>query len=139
MKEDISRYVGIKHYFGESSFEKCDCFGLVKLFYREHGWPQTFTDDNPEPVTEANYAQPRMWRRLYKYMLTHFERVDYADLQFGDVVIMQVNLCMHMGIYVGYGKVLGMEIPTVYGQSESTLYTRPWWTRVFKYAFRRKP
>lgn len=102
MKEDISRYVGIKHYFGESSFEKCDCFGLVKLFYREHGWPQTFTDDNPEPVTEANYAQPRMWRRLYKYMLTHFERVTYDDLQFGDVVIMQVNLCMHMGIYVGY-------------------------------------
>ena len=136
--EDISKYVGIKHYFGESSFEKCDCFGLVQLFYREHGWKPVWDDGKTEPVTEENYMQPRMWRRLYRFMLKNFDRVDYDDFQFGDIIIMEVNLHEHMGIYVGYGKVLGMEIPTVYGVSESTIYTRPWWTKVFKYAFRRK-
>lgn len=137
MTEDISRYVGIKHYFGESSFEKCDCIGLVRLFYREHDWPQTFTDDNPEAVTEENFAEPRMWARLYRYMLKEFRRVDYDNLSFGDVIVMKFENDEHLGIYVGYGKVLGMQVPTVYGKSESTIYPREWWTPAFRYGFRR--
>lgn len=135
--EDINKYVGIPHYFGESSFDGCDCIGLVRLFYREHGWPQTFTDGKPEEVTKENFAEPRMWRRLYEYLLKNFQRVDYDDLRFGDVVVMKFDKDEHLGIYLEYGKVLGMEVPTVYGKSESTIYTRAWWTPSFKYGFRR--
>ena len=47
MATDVNKYIGIPHYFNTSSFRKCDCLGLIKLFYREHGWPQTFDDGLP--------------------------------------------------------------------------------------------
>ena len=138
MMDGFNKFIGIKHYFGESSFDGCDCIGLCRLFYKEHGWPQTFTDDEPEPVTKENYAEPRMWARLYRYLLKNFTRVDYDDLDYGDVVVMNFDGDEHLGIYLEYGKVLGMQVPTVYGVSQSTIYPREWWTPAFKYGFRRK-
>ena len=45
--EDISKFIGIKHGYAGNDFDKCDCFGLVQLFYKEHGWPQKFDDGKP--------------------------------------------------------------------------------------------
>lgn len=44
---DINKFVGIPHYFGESSFDKCDCLGLCRLFYREHGYKEHIEDGKP--------------------------------------------------------------------------------------------
>lgn len=45
--EDINKYVGIPHYFNQDSFDGCDCIGLCRLFYKEHGWKQDFKDGKP--------------------------------------------------------------------------------------------
>ena len=135
--ESLNRYVGIPHYFGESSFQKCDCIGLCRLFYREHGWKDTFWD-NGKDITKGNFSSMSTWNRLYRYCLKNMIQISYDKLSFGDFVIFKIDGDLHTGIYVGYGNLLSMQIPTVYGESESTIYHRKWWTRFFKYAFRRK-
>ena len=135
--EDIGKFIGIKHGFAGNDFDKCDCFGLVQLFYKEHGWPQTFNDGKPYP-SEDEYAQPKFWRRLYEYLLRHFDEVDYKSLSYGDVVVFKINGCIHLGIYLEYGKVLAMEVPTIEGKSTSTIYHRHIWTQCFEHGFRRK-
>ena len=135
--EDISRFIGIKHYFGESSFEKCDCLGLCRLFYREHGWKGALYDGKPDPDKD-NFSSFGAWRRLYTWCLKNMDRVDYDDLQFGDFIIFRVANCLHTGLYVNYGKLLSMQIPTEYGVSESTLYHRKWWKQFYLYSFRRR-
>ncbi len=135
--EDISKFIGITHGYGGADFDKCDCFGLVQLFYKEHGWPQKFDDGQPYPE-EYEYAQPKFWRRLYEYMLRNFTQVGYDELSFGDVVVFEINRCIHLGIYLEYGKLLAMEVPTVDGETTSTIYHRNMWTKCFKYGFRRK-
>lgn len=134
--EDIGKFIGITHGYGGADFDKCDCFGLVQLFYKEHGWPQTFDDGQPYPK-EDEYAKPKYWRRLYEYLLQNFTQVDYKALSFGDVVVFEINGCIHLGIYLEYGKLLAMEVPTVEGESTSTIYHRNMWTQCFKYGFRR--
>ncbi|BAL85091.1 hypothetical protein SELR_pSRC300180 (plasmid) [Selenomonas ruminantium subsp. lactilytica TAM6421] len=134
--EDIGKYIGITHKYAGADFDKCDCFGLVQLFYKEHGWSQSFDDGKPYP-TEDEYAQPKYWRRLYEYLLRNFTEVDYKDLSFGDVVVFEINGCIHLGIYLEYGKLLAMEVPAVEGESKSTIYHRGMWTQCFKYGFRR--
>lgn len=135
--EDVSKFIGIKHEYAGNTFDSCDCFGLVQLFYREHGWPQTFEDGKDYPQ-EHEYAFPKFWRRLYEYLLKNFTRVSREELSFGDVVVFEINRCIHMGIYLEYGKLLAMEVPTVAGESESTIYHRNMWQPCFKYGFRRK-
>lgn len=133
----IDKYIGIPHYFGESSHEKCDCIGLCRLFYREHGWENPLWD-NGGPVTEENFSKLSTWKRLYKYCLTRMDRVKYDDLQYGDFVIFNIGGDIHTGIYVEYGKLLAMQVPTVYGKSTSTVYHRDWWTPFYKCSFRRR-
>lgn len=135
--EDISKFIGIKHGYAGNDFDKCDCFGLVQLFYKEHGWPQKFDDGKPYPK-EYEYARPKFWRRLYEYLLWNFTKVEMQNLEFGDVVVFKINGCIHMGIYLEYGKMLAMEVPTIEGESESTIYHRPMWENCFKCGFRRK-
>lgn len=134
--ENINKYIGIPHYFGESSFDKCDCIGLCRLFYREHGWKDTF--DDGKPVTKEHFSDVGVWRRLYKYCLTKMDRVEYDELDFGDFVIFQIEGDLHTGIYLGYGDLLSMQVPTVYGETISTIYHRAWWTPFYKYSFRRR-
>lgn len=134
--ENINKYIGIPHYFGESSFNKCDCIGLCRLFYREHGWKDTF--DDGKPVKKEHFSDVGVWRRLYKYCLTKMDRVEYDELDFGDFVIFQIEGDLHTGIYLGYGDLLSMQVPTVYGETISTVYHRSWWTPFFKYSFRRR-
>lgn len=135
MATDVNKYIGIPHYFNTSSFEKCDCLGLIKLFYREHGWPQTFDDGLPIESEE----DPSGWHRLIRYLNDNFNKVtDIASLQYGDVVIFSINECVHLGIYLEYGRMLAMQVPVCYGQTTSTIYRRQWWQGYFKAAYRRK-
>ena len=135
-KLNIDKYVGIPHYFGESSFAKCDCIGLCRLFYREHGWMHI--EDGGEEPNQDNFSDLKYWRRLYAFCVNNMNKVDYDNLQYGDFVIFKVEGDLHTGIYLEYGKLLSMQIPTVYGKTTSTVYHRRWWTPFFKYAFRRR-
>ncbi|EEX70027.1 NlpC/P60 family protein [Mitsuokella multacida] len=134
--ENVNKYIGIPHYFGESSFKKCDCIGLCRLFYRNHGWSHPIEDG--KPVDKDHFSEPSVWRRLYKYCLLNMTQVFYDELSFGDFVIFKIDGDLHTGIYLGYGDLLSMQVPTVYGASTSTIYHRAWWTPFFKYAFRKE-
>lgn len=135
--EDISKFIGIDYNLNHSSFKECDCVGLCRLFYKEHGWKDTFWDGG-EAITEDNYSKLPTWRRLYKYCLTHMDKVEYENLSFGDFVIFKIDGDLHTGIYLEYGKLLSMQIPTIHGESISTIYHRNWWTPFYKYSFRRR-
>lgn len=131
---DTNRFVGIPHYFGESSFDKCDCLGLCRLFYREHGYGEHINDN--EPIIEGKSFSA--WRRLYSYLLTHMDKVSHETLQYGDLIIFEIEGEVHLGVYLSYGKLLAMQVPVQFGKTTSTIYHRDWWKRYFKYAFRRR-
>ena len=130
--KSVGRFVGIPHYFGESSFSKCDCIGLCRLFYKESGYGESI--DDGKPVVDGKSFGT--WRRLYTYLVKNMDRVQYDDLQYSDLVIFEINGDVHLGIYLGYGKLLAMQVPVKYGVTTSTIYHRDAWSRCFKYAFR---
>ena len=63
---DSDKYIGIVHRTNGDTFDACDCLGLVRLFYREQGWPLTFWD-NGEPITKDNFNTGKSWKRLFRY------------------------------------------------------------------------
>ena len=135
----INRFTGIKHYFGRSDFDGCDCIGLVRLFYLEHGTNLTFDDGQP-PVTQENYFTTASWRRLFRYIHKHFDELtDDSELSYGDMVLFRINDCEHMGVIVDkYGKCLSMEIPEQEGITQSTLYHKSIWHLVEHKIYRPK-
>lgn len=125
--QDINKYIGIKHYFGGESFEACDCIGLVRLFFKEHGSPLTF--DDGKPVTRENYHSVTAWRRLIKYLNQHCRRLKKNELpQYGDIILFRIEGDEHMGIMLTkYGDCLAMEVPVKEGFTMSRIYHRTLW------------
>lgn len=136
---NLNRFIGIKHFFGRSDFEGCDCIGLVKLFYLESGADIDFDDGKP-PVTQENYFTASSWRRLFKYIHKNFDELtDDSELCYGDMVLFRINDCEHMAVVVDkYGKVLSMEIPEKEGVTQSTFYHRSIWRLVEHKIYRPK-
>lgn len=127
-KQDIDKFVGIPHQFGGDSYESCDCLGLCRLFYREHGIGLDFTDG--KPVTENWKKDGHL--RLKRYFKKYFKEVDKDSLQYGDIVLFDVVGDIHFGVYVGYGKVLAMFVPVKYGETKSTIYKKKMWENSFR-------
>lgn len=126
--EDVSKYVGIVHQFNGDTFENCDCIGLCRLFYKEHGWEQDFTDGKP---VEPDWQKKDPYR-LARYLNSHFTKTrNIEDLKFGDVILFNVYDDFHLGLYLGYGKMLTMQVPVQYGVTMSTIYRRNMWERFF--------
>lgn len=133
--EDIGRYVGVRHVFNGDGPGGADCIGLCRLFYKEHGWRQDFTDG--KPVTRD--WQTKDPGRLFRYLKRNFEETDdSAALDFGDVVLFKINGDYHLGLYLRYGKVLAMEVPYAEGKTRSTIYSAPHWRPFFVRGFRRR-
>ena len=135
---NIDKFIGIPHKFNESSFDGCDCLGLVRLYYREHGWPQTF--DDGLPITEDNWETPEAWHRLFRYLHSNFDEVnDPSELNPGAVVVFKIGDDMHLGILLdNYGRMLASQIPVVYGKTTSTIYKRSWWMQCYKRGYNRR-
>lgn len=132
---NTDKFIGIPHYFGESSFDGCDCIGLVRLFYREHGWSQDF--DDGLPVDRDTYMTASVWRRLFRYLHKNFTEVD--DVDYGDVVLFRINDCEHLGVIVDkYGRLLSMTVPEQEGVTTSTIYHRSMWKNVEHKVWRRR-
>lgn len=130
--ENIDKYIGIIHEFNGDTFDGCDCIGLCRLFYKEHGWAQTFTDG--KPVTHDWESDDPL--RLARYLQENFRITRNADeLQFGDVMLFDVNGDAHLGICLEYGDILAMQVPVVEGKSTSTIYHRYFWKQGFKAGF----
>ena len=132
--ENIDKYIGILHKFNGRDYDGCDCLGLCSLFYKEHGWEQTFDDGR---LITKNWEKREPFR-LARYLNGHFTRENnYEKLQFGDIILFDVLGDSHLGIYLEYGKVLAMQVPTIEGKTSSTIYHRDFWQKGFKAGYKR--
>ena len=133
--ENIDKFIGIPHYFNQDSFEGCDCLGLCRLFYKEHGWKQTFCDG--KEITKK-WQEKNGNIRLFRYFKKNFKETDdITSLDYGDIVLFKVSGDYHFGIYLQYGKVLAMEVPVVYGKTTSSIFHKKLWELGFVTAFKR--
>lgn len=100
-EKELSRFVGIDFHHGST-----DCYGLIRLFYRE-----IFG------IELTNYARPdNWWDNGYNLYMDYFERENFRiideDLQknwkFGDIILMaiQSEVPCHGAIYLGDGRIL---------------------------------
>lgn len=97
------KYVGIKWGFNKSSYQECDCIGLMSLIYREQGWHQTW--DDGKPIEEDWFIKSPY--RLARYLIENFQRTSsIEELEEGDIVYLRVDGEGHVGCWIGYGKVL---------------------------------
>lgn len=133
-KFDPSKYIGIPHYYGRSDFLACDCAGLCKLVYNTEGLRESMDDHRPFGDPSETKTQ-RL--RMLRYLLKNMDKVkDYNELRELDIVVFRISGDLHIGVYVGYGKVLAMAVPVVYGYSKSTIYRRQYIEQFFVCGFR---
>ena len=101
-EQNLDRFVGIPYKFLGTGFDGADCIGLCQLFFYEHGIMLEWRDGRP--IDRDWYVKEpyRMVRWFYKY----FDKLKYEELQYGDVVLFEINGEGHTGICVGSHKVL---------------------------------
>lgn len=133
--DNINKFIGIPYKFNGDTADGCDCLGLVRYFYREHGWIDI---DDGLPIDE-NWMK-NATSRIRRFFPKHFDIAwKPEDMKYGAVVIFKINSELHFGIYLGYGKMLSTQLTTEsYDTSRSTIYHRQWWTPWFQVAFNRR-
>lgn len=99
----MMRFVGIPFADGEQSFNGANCYGLVRLFYKEH-----LGIEIPELTVQSDHSN-RVWATYLREISENWDRVDEPELY--DVVAMAQDIAhprivQHVGIYLGDGKVL---------------------------------
>lgn len=132
---ELDKYVGIKHKFNGDTFGGADCIGLCRLFYKNHGWQETFTDG--KPITK-DWQQKEPYR-LIRYLQSNFDMVKSAsELEYGDIALFNYDGDYHLGIYIGHGQMLGMQVPCKEGFTISTIYKKLYWTHLFVRGYKRR-
>ena len=120
--ENLDKYIGIKFkiFPKYSDTEKYNnCIGLVKMFYNDHNYKQTF--DDGEPWYTFNIKNNPI-KRIYSYFRNNFKKVKSIDeLEFGDIVFLYVGL--NLGIYLGDNKILTFEKEYKNEVSETKIFT----------------
>ena len=128
---ELDQFVGIKHKFNGRARDGVDCVGLCQLFYKSHGYAQTWDDGKPIPADWQKYK--------YRHLRKHFERTDDKNaLAYGDILLFDVDGDYHLGIYLEYGRILAMQVPCLEGVSQSTIYPKNWWEPFFVVGFKRR-
>ena len=131
---DIDKFVGIKHKFNGRDFDGTDCIGLCQLFYKHHKFKQSWDDGKPVPPDWQKYKY-----RLLLYLNKHFKKTNNVNsLEFGDVVLFNVDGDPHLGIWLEYGRILAMQVPCLEGVSQSTIYPKHFWLNAFVCGFKRR-
>lgn len=98
---DVSSYIGIPYLSKGRSREGCDCWGLVRLFYREQkgvdlpSYSESYTDSAEIDETKLAVSAGRVnWLKVETPLP-------------GDVVLMKLRgEPVHVGVYVGVGMML---------------------------------
>ena len=133
---DLDKYVGIEYKFDVTDDSKCvNCLTLIRRFYKDNNFSETFDDGKKLPHTAIEEYKTR----LLLYLIKNFDKKYSIDkLEYGDIVLLKTNNDINIGTYVGNGKVLTIEIPTVQGKSKSTIYEKHIWEPLVKAVFKRK-
>lgn len=102
-KQNLEKFIGIPYKFLGTDFTGVDCIGLCQLFYFEHNLPIIFRDGR-EIKKDWYLTEPY---RLARWLITNFDKIENQnDLEYGDVVLFEINGEGHTGIYIGDAKVL---------------------------------
>ncbi len=129
-------YIGIPYKRLCDTHEQADCFGLVKLYYREHGWDTNFSDNKPVTYEQTQASQ---MIRVLRYLRKNFDETKNPDeLEYGDIMLFMIDGDGHLGIMLDYGDILSAQVPSIEGKAFSTVYHRGWWTPFFKRGFKRR-
>lgn len=97
------KYVGIPFIDRGCSFEGADCYGLVRLVYKEE-----LAIILPEFLSSCRDSKS-IWRDYLKQISEHWELVDEPELY--DVIAMTYDpqhprIVTHFGLYIGNGMML---------------------------------
>ena len=102
-KQDLTRFVGLPYKFLGTDFTGVDCIGLCQLFFNEHGYPIEIRDGRP--IKKDWYLTEPY--RLARWLVKHFNKIEkMEDMQYGDIVLFEINGESHTSIYIDNGKVL---------------------------------
>lgn len=99
----LNKFIGIPFGDGRPSYNKCNCYGLVELFYRDHLGIVV-----PSLDTLSTHSS-KVWAVYLNEISSNWKTVESPE--FGDVVAMahdmrHPNIVQHVGIYIGDGRVL---------------------------------
>ena len=90
---DLTKYIG-------RSYEECDCFDLVKEFYKDH-----YNLDLCNYFDGQNPKNREIVESLIISNLGHFEKVEIPA--YGDILVINIfGFSCHLGVYVGDGTFL---------------------------------
>ena len=102
-KQDLSKFVGLPYKFLGTDFTGVDCIGLCQLFFNEHGYPIEIRDGRP--IKKDWYLTEPY--RLARWLVKNFNKIEkMEEMQYGDIVLFEINGESHAGIYIGNAKVL---------------------------------
>lgn len=99
---DFKSYIGIPYTNKGRSTDGCDCWGLIRLFYKnELGIELPLVDhynnvcDNSDVAESVAIEKPR------------FEEIDYDDRQMFDIIMFRIcKLPVHTGLMLDNGRML---------------------------------
>ena len=123
---DLTEYIGIPYKQYGRSFDGCDCYGLVYLFYKyELGielptYLNTYNHDNINSITEIIRKEKELWTKIQ------------TPKKFCCILFNVNGLYNHIGIYLG--KNLFLHSAEVRKESCIERITHPFWkTRIEGY------
>lgn len=132
--QSINQYIGISYKFLGESKDGIDCLGLLRLYYKDNGWNERFTDG--KPIEQHWYKLAPC--RFLMYLGKRFDITrDTNDLSIGDIVYLRISGEGHTAIYIGYGQIMTLQYP-VNENSKVTIYRRSHWLPVFICGFKRR-
>jgi len=124
--ETLNKLVGIKWLQDGRSHEGTDCVGLMELYFREKGVEacapkiSDFTPDNQDEIIQ----------QITKVNTI----VSIPELQAEDVLVFKIGEELHVGLYLGYGRMLHAKKD---GKSRISRLT-PSWEKYFLFGIREK-
>lgn len=102
-KQDLCKFIGIPYEFLGTTFNGADCIGLCQLFFNQHGFDIEFRDGRE--ITKDWYETEPL--RLLIWLNKNFTKINSMEnLQYGDIVLFEINGESHTGIFIGNMKVL---------------------------------
>lgn len=98
---NLNKYIGIPFKEKSADFNGCDCWGLVRLFYKEE-----FNIELPDFSQEyENTMDTKNIPRLAVNESKRWKQV--TSPQYGDVLLYKIyNLPLHVGIYIDKKRML---------------------------------
>lgn len=99
----LDKYIGIPFVDRKSTFQECDCFGLIRLLYKNE-----MKIDVAQPLSSA-YETKKVYNEYLKEIASNWKEVKEPEMF--DVVGMahdtkHPDIVQHFGIYIGNGKMI---------------------------------